>query len=89
MAFHILHLHSQVEDFSFLMVDLGLCFLHVFLFTLPTCLVCLENELIAKPNHFSDDEEYGNMGCGVFKRGGGKKSNRPLPKNQQKEIIKF
>jgi hypothetical protein len=38
VAFHILHLHSQFKDFSFLMVDLGLCFLHVrkwlFVFTL-------------------------------------------------------
>ena len=29
LAFHILHLHIQFEDFSFLMVDLGLCFLHI------------------------------------------------------------
>ena len=47
LAFHILHLHIQFEDFSFLMVDLGLCFLHfrkwLFVLILPPRLVCLTN----------------------------------------------
>ena len=39
-------------------------------------------------------KEYGNMGCGVFKGGGGTKLERVLPKNQHtlgysKEIIEF
>ena len=74
LAFHILHLHIQFEDFSFLMVDLGLCFLHIrkwlCIYFDSAAMLSLPREWTdLKPNHFSDDEEYGNMGCGVFKQG--------------------
>ena len=36
-------------------------------------------------------EGYGNTGCGVFKRGGGTKLERFLPKNQnnQRKLLNF